>query len=86
MIDIVFGSLATLIAAILSRKSRNIYLAALWPVISNAIIIGAELHYLIEAPLVMTCLYIGLGEAGACYVVGLPLMKLLVGRKIIQKT
>ena len=29
--DMVFGSLATLIAAILSRKSGNIYLAALWP-------------------------------------------------------
>lgn len=85
MIDIVFGSLATLIAAVLSRHSRNIYTAALWPVIANAIIIGAELHYLIDAPLFMTCLYVGLGEAGACYAVGVPLMKILVRQNIIQK-
>lgn len=84
MIDIVFGSLATLIAAVLTRRSRNIYLAALWPVLANAIIIGAELHYLIDAPLIMTCIYVGLGEAGACYIVGVPLMKILVNRNILQ--
>lgn len=83
--DMVFGSLATLIAAVLSRKSGNIYLAALWPVVSNMIIIGVMLHVLIEVPLVATCLYVGLGEAGACYVVGVPLMKILEARKIIVK-
>ena len=85
MIDMIFGSLATLIAAVLSGRSRNIYFAALWPVISNAIIIGAELHYLIDAPLVMTCLYVGLGEAGACYIVGVPLMKILERQNIIHR-
>ena len=83
--DMVFGSLATLIAAILSRKSGNIWLAALWPVVSNMIIIGVMLHVLVEAPLIATCLYVGLGEAGACYIVGVPLMKILEGRKIISR-
>ncbi len=83
--DMVFGSLATLIAAVLSRKSGNIYLAALWPVVSNMIIIGVMLHVLIEVPLVATCIYVGLGEAGACYVVGVPLMKILEARKIIVR-
>ena len=83
--DMVFGSLATLIAAVLSRKSGNIYLAALWPVVSNMIIIGVMLHVLIEVPLIATCLYVGLGEAGACYVVGVPLMKILEARKIIVR-
>ena len=84
MIDIVFGSLATLIAAVLTRRSHNIYTAAFWPVITNAIIIGAELHYLVDAPLIMTSLYVGLGEAGACYVIGVPFMKLLVRQSIVQ--
>ncbi len=79
----VFGSLATLIAALLTRKSQNIFIAAFWPVISNAIIIGLELYYLIEVPLIATCLYVGLGEAGACYLVGVPLMKVLEKREII---
>lgn len=81
----IFGSLATLIAAILTRKSRNIFIGAFWPVISNAIIIGAELHYLINVPLIATCLYVGLGEAGACYLVGVPLMKILEKREIITR-
>ena len=83
--DMVFGSLATLIAAILTRKSRSIYIAASWPVISNAIIIGAMLHVLLDVPLLATCLYVGLGEAGACYVVGVHLMKILERRNIILR-
>ena len=81
--DMIFGGLATLIAAILSRKSPNIYLAALWPVVSNMIIIGVMLHVLIDAPLIATCIYVGLGEAGACYIVGVPLMKILERQNII---
>ena len=83
--DMVFGSLATLIAAILSRKSGNIYLAALWPVVSNMVVIGLMLHVLIEAPLMATCLYVGLGEAGACWLVGVPLMKILEARRVITR-
>lgn len=83
--DMVFGSLATLIAAILTRKSPNIYIAAFWPVLSNAVIIGAMLHYLIDVPLLATCLYVGLGEAGACYIVGIPLIKILEKRNLISR-
>lgn len=87
VIDVVFGSVATLIAAVLSRRSGNIYIAALWPVLSNAIIIGTMLHLMLgeEAPLIATCIYVGLGEAGACYIIGVPLMKILESRKIISK-
>ena len=85
--DMVFGSLATLIAAVLSRKSANIWLAALWPVVSNMLIIGTMLHMLIgeEAPLIAACVYVALGEAGACYIVGVPLMKILERRNIISR-
>ena len=85
LVDMVFGSLATLIAAVLTLKSRNIFVGALWPVLSNMIIIGAMLHYLIDVPLIATCIYVGLGEAGACYLVGVPLMKILEKRNIISR-
>ena len=85
ILDIVFGSLATLIAAVLTRKSRNIYIAALWPVVSNMIIIGALLHYLENVPLIMTGIYVALGEIGACYIIGVPLMKILERRNIIHR-
>ena len=83
--DIIFGSLATLIAALLTLKSRNIFIAALWPVLSNMIIIGAMLHYLLEVPLVMTCIYVALGEAVSCYIIGVPLMKVLERKNIFAK-
>ena len=85
LVDMIFGSLATLIAAVLTLKSRNIFIAALWPVVSNMIIIGTMLHYLIDVPLIATCIYVGLGEAGACYIIGVPLMKILEKRNIISR-
>ena len=83
--DIIFGSLATLIAAYLTHRSKNIFIAAFWPVLSNAIIIGAMLHFLINVPLIATCVYVGLGEAGACYIIGVPLMKILERQGIISR-
>ena len=75
--DIVFGSLATLCAALMTRKSPNLWVGALWPVLWNMAVIGVMLHVLINVPLMATCAEVGLGEAGAVFVVGLPLMKLL---------
>lgn len=76
--DMVFGTLATLIAALLTRKLRkNLYLAALMPVLSNAIIIGVMLHVAFGEPLWMSMLTVGAGEALACYVLGIPLVKAL---------
>lgn len=83
--DIIFGSLATLMAALLTRKSPNLWCAALPPVIFNMAIIGIMLHILLKVPLMLTCAQIGLGEAGACFVVGIPLMKLLERGGVFQK-
>lgn len=76
--DMVFGTLATLIAAVLTRVLRkNLYLAALMPVLSNAIIIGIMLHVAFGEPLWMSMLTVGAGEALACFVLGIPLVKAL---------
>lgn len=74
IIDVVFGSLATLIAAIITRKMPNLFLAALPPVIVNMIIVGSYLSLLLDLPLVPTFLYIAVGQAGACFAVGIPLI------------
>ena len=76
--DMVFGTLATLIAAVLTRKfKKNLYLAALMPVLSNAVIIGVMLHVAFGEPLWMSMLTVGAGEALACFVLGIPLVKAL---------
>jgi uncharacterized membrane protein len=43
MTDVVFGSVATLFAVLPMAKTKNIFAAAVFPVIANGIIIGAEL-------------------------------------------
>ena len=78
LLDVIFGSLTTLAAALLTRKWRgNLLLAALPPVAFNAVVIGALLRYAygLEMPLWLCMGSIGLGQAVACYVIGLPLMR-----------
>ena len=48
MVDVVFGTLATVVAAVLIyllRNKVNLVVASLFPVISNAVIVGFELTY-----------------------------------------
>lgn len=86
LIDIIFGSLATLSAAAASYALRRFpVLVPLPPVIFNGIIIGAVLCYAygINVPLWQSMLWVGAGQLLACYVLGYPLLKFLVKRKNI---
>ena len=67
--DIIFGSLATLLAAIgtyLLRKKP--ILAAACPVLANAVIVGLVLSLTSNWPIPLTMLQVGLGETGAVLV------------------
>lgn len=73
--DIVFGSLATLAAALLSRKLRaHPVWAALPPVVINGVVVGLVLHYTLGFPLLETMLTVSAGQAIACYGLGLALL------------
>ncbi len=96
LVDIICGTLATLIAAVLSCKTRNIkfkdlpLLSALFPVISNAIIVGLEITlfmpegFKFEAFLI-SALQVGLGELVMCYGLGIPLYKVIKRLKLDKK-
>ena len=76
--DWVFGTLATLTAAVMTRKFRdNLYLAAAMPVISNALIIGPVLYWMFGGSWALNILSVGFGEAVACYALGIPLIRSL---------
>lgn len=81
IIDLVFGSLATLSAAVctylMRRKPKSISL--LPPVIINAVVVGAYLNYLIspEINILINMGWVLLGQAVSCYGLGLPLCKIL---------
>ena len=83
LLDVIFGSLATLLSAFLVSKIGNKYLAPLPPVIVNAIIIGLVLHAVLDLPLYLTILWVGFGQFIACYGLGLPLLLLLEKKKYI---
>lgn len=77
--DVVFGSLATLLGALLTRflaqKNAPAWTLPLPPVILNGVIIGLILRYVysISAALPLIMLSVAAGEAVVIYVLGLPL-------------
>ena len=87
LIDIIFGSLTTFIAAILTYKTRkNIYVAMIFPVVLNALIVGSYLALIYGGiPILLSIFYVGLGQAISCYVIGIPLYKLIKNKNLIKK-
>ncbi len=80
LVDMIFGSAATLLGAIGSYMLRNKpLLVPLPPVILNGIVIGPMLYYIysVPVPLIGCILWVMLGELIACYGLGYPLMKYL---------
>ena len=78
--DIVFGSLATLLAAVLTRRFRkNKWIAMIFPVIINAVIVGGYIALFLDNSLAVwvSMLFVGLGQAVACYGLGIPLYMFL---------
>ncbi len=81
--DVIFGSLATLAAAAatyyMHRRGMNKWLMPLPSVLFNALIVGWLLSdiYQVGVSFELCALYVGLGQALACYVLGMPLMALL---------
>ena len=81
--DVLFGSLATLIAALLTRRFREkIWLAALMPVVINAFVIGAMLWLVYGLHPYISFLTVGAGQAIVCYLLGVPMVKVLEKRGI----
>lgn len=86
MMDVLIGTLATLIAALLTYKMRTVsfknipVLSILSPVLTNGLIIGAELAYVLAPTfsLVFIAIFgfeVALGEAIAVIVIGYPLLQ-----------
>ena len=80
--DVLFGSLATLIAAYLTYALRNRvpkYLAPMPSVVINALVVGWLLTYVYQVPVSfwVAAGYVAVGQAIACFALGLPLMTLL---------
>ena len=81
VLDVIFGSLATLAAAFLGRALRNIkikgvpVLLPLPAVLINAVAVGLEITLFMEgsAGFWLTAAQVGFGQLVCCYGLGLPL-------------
>lgn len=96
VLDVVFGSLATLAAALLGRALRHIrwkgipWLLPLPAVLINAIAVGLEITLFLDtsAGFWLTAAQVGIGQLVCCYGLGLPLFMALekLGLdKLVQK-
>ena len=94
--DIVCGSLATLLAAVCTRMTRNIriknfpLLSFTFPVIFNTVIVGLELSYFINSGEIFKEIWvffssIAVSEALVCFILGTPLYFGLKKTKIFER-
>ena len=87
LIDLIVGSLATLLAAVWTAKCRSRFIAPLPPVICNAVLVGGMIAWY-EAgfgpgflpAFAYNALTVGVGEAAVCCALGLPLLAALEPR------
>lgn len=61
-LDILFGTLATALSCLVIMFSKQLLVAAIAPIVFNAVIIGLELHFLLEEPLWVAMGFVALGE------------------------
>lgn len=84
LVDILCGTAATFLAAVLTRWVRNIrffdipWLVPLPPVLTNALIVGLEIAWFMPGGFswvgfAASAFAVGVGELIVCYVLGLPL-------------
>ncbi len=97
VVDVVFGTLATLLACLVTYKLRDIRVkglaipASLPPVVFNMIIVGAfEITFFSDgAPTAMLAVFnavtVGIGELISCTILGVALVKLIESNASLNK-
>ena len=88
--DMLFGTLATLVAIIPMLFIRNLYLGALFPILSNMFIVPFELGLALGSEMFnpevfwFNVLTVGFGEAVVIYALGVPFMLTLSYNKALM--
>lgn len=80
VMDMVFGSFATLVSAFLSYRLRRIPLLVPFPpVLINGLVIGGLLYFVYGVPVsfIGCVLWVAAGQIISCYGLGYPLLKIL---------
>ena len=101
ILDVIFGTLATLLACLVTYRLRNVRIkglaipASLPPVLFNAVIVGIEITVFftdftaMSAPVWLLCLTngisVGIGEIISCTVLGVALVRLIESNTALRR-
>ena len=97
LIDVVFGTLATLLACLCTYALRNVRWkklaipASIPPVVFNALIVGPEIaYYFSDAPFTLAAcvingITVGLGEIVSCMILGVALVRLIESNPALRR-
>lgn len=85
IIDMIFGTLATLVSSVLIAFMKQLFIATLFPVFVNAFVVGAELYFMLGEPFWLSCLTVGIGEFIAVSVLGYILFRILAKQESILR-
>ncbi len=73
--DVIFGTLATLISAVLVSQIKNMFVASLMPVILNGLIVGVEIALLSDMSIYLSMVFVAVGE----------LIAMMIGYFVVRK-
>lgn len=76
-VDILFGTLATVVAIIPMLFIKNLGISSLFPSISNGLIVGLELSLVYKLPIPFTMFTVFIGEFVVVTLIGVPLFNSL---------
>lgn len=85
LLDVPFGTLATILAVVFLSRSKNLFLGSLWAAIFNGIIVGAELYIAFKEPLLLSMGTVALGEFVVVSVLGVIVFKFLRKNRYFMK-
>jgi len=82
--DMIFGTMATAIAVFAITKTKNLFVASLWPILANTIV-SVELTYILHTPLWNNIITVWVGEFVVVVCAGYPLFRILTRDSRIMK-
>lgn len=85
IVDVIIGTLATLFAVIAISKTKNLFIASLWPTLFNAFMVGAELYYVLNLPFWLSTFQVAIGEFTVVSIVGVIVFKYVLNNRGLVK-
>ena len=84
-VDVLVGTLATALSCIGIIFMKKLLIAAIFPVLFNAFIVGAELYFVLGLPFWLNVLEVAIGEAISVMVIGYILFLIIGKNHRVQK-